>query len=697
MSSFKPEILAPAGDGSSFLAALAAGADAAYVGLKHFSARAGADNFSLTELSRMVDLANSEGRKVFIAFNSLVKPGEMDAAGRLMLRLARDVKPHAVILQDPGLIELARQAGFEGEIHLSTLANLTHPKALEVARELGASRVILPRELSIDEIRQTAQSAPEGMGLELFVHGALCWCVSGRCYWSSYMGGKSGLRGRCVQPCRRVYRQKGQGRFFSCRDLSLDALVKTLADIPNLVCWKIEGRKKGPHYVYHAVAAYKLLRDAFCGGAPDETSRSRLLKDVEDLLEMALGRPRTKALFLPQRGQPVATPDEPTSSGLLVGKIQFEQAAPEPAKKGKARPDKSRPDKSRPDKSRPETGIPFFKPRIDLLPQDLLRIGYEDEPWHDTVPVTRRTPKAGAYRPRLAKHKTPKAGTPVFLIDRREPELAAELAVWEKRLASARAVQTKQAEFTPRLPAPAKRISLPDVFVRPSLPHGKEGRVPRSARTGLWFSPNTVRAVSRTVAPRISWWLPPVIWPDEEAACQKAVIEALRNGARYFVCNAPWQRALFDGPLRGDVHLTAGPFCNVANAASVAVLAALGFEAAVVSPELPEEDFLALPRQSCLPLGVVIAGFWPVGVSRHNLVHLKANEPFQSPKGETFWARNYGENLWIYPGWPLDLTAHRPELEAAGYAFFATLDENVPAALPATKRPGEFNWKTELL
>ncbi len=99
-----PEILAPAGDISCFLSALAAGADAVYVGLKHFSARAGADNFSIGELSRMVDLADTEGRRVYVAFNSLLKPGDMDAAGRLIMRLARDVRPHALILQDIGMI-----------------------------------------------------------------------------------------------------------------------------------------------------------------------------------------------------------------------------------------------------------------------------------------------------------------------------------------------------------------------------------------------------------------------------------------------------------------------------------------------------------------------------------------------------------------------------------------------------------------
>ena len=172
----KPEILAPAGDTQSFLAAMAAGADAVYLGLKHFSARMQADNFGSAELSRMVELANENGRRIYVAFNTLVKPDDVPAAGRLIARLARDVKPHGLIIQDPGVLALARQAGYEGGLFLSTLANLTHPASLLAAKELGADRVILPRELSIDEVKQISAACPEGLDLEMFIHGALCWC-----------------------------------------------------------------------------------------------------------------------------------------------------------------------------------------------------------------------------------------------------------------------------------------------------------------------------------------------------------------------------------------------------------------------------------------------------------------------------------------------------------------------------------------
>lgn len=720
---FKPEILAPAGDTQSFLAGLAAGTDATYVGLKNFSARAGADNFSISELSQMVNLANEYGKKINVAFNSLVKPNDIPAAGRLFKRLARDAKPNAIIIQDAGLIDIARQAGFEGEIHLSTLANITHPKALENAYRLGANRVILPREINIDELRLAAAQCPKELSLELFIHGALCFCVSGRCYWSSYMGGKSGLRGRCVQPCRRVYKQKSrEGRYFSSQDFSLDVLVKSLLSIPQVNCWKIEGRKKGPHYVYHTVLAYKLLRDE--GNAAK--------KEVEKLLEMALGRQSTHGIFLPQSEQSVTAPEENTGSGLLVGKIQFDVV--EESKNNKKSPAKSKQQSKQ--QSRQNLSLPYFKPRIPLIPKDMLRIGYEDDAWYSTVSVNRAVPKAGTFTIKQERHKTPKAGTPVFLIDRREPGLIAELNTWEKKLNNTKAVKSTHVEFVPNLPKPcAKRKEL-NINVRVSLPQGKETRAARSSLTGLWLSPSTVRAVSKTLAPRISWWLPPVIWPNEEHIWQRTLTEAIRSGAMYFVCNEPWQIAFFqnypaftnrfehfgeenslgkkqanipNGPShkikipRGGknnqekttFHLTAGPFCNIANAATIALLKRMGFDAAIVSPELSRDDFLLLPKQSSLPLGFVLEGFWPMGLSRHDTMYLKTNMPFESPKGEQFWTRKYGQNLWIYPSWPMDLSAHKAELEHAGYSFFVKLDEHCPNE--QERKTSEFNWNNTLL
>ncbi|WP_439646680.1 peptidase U32 family protein [Salidesulfovibrio brasiliensis] len=128
MTKNKPEILAPAGDRDSYLAAVAAGADAVYVGLKHFSARMQAKNFSTSELAALASLGRERGVKTYVAMNTLVKPSDVESAGRLIKRLAKDVKPDALIFQDLALPSIARQAGYKGELHLSTLANLSNPQ-----------------------------------------------------------------------------------------------------------------------------------------------------------------------------------------------------------------------------------------------------------------------------------------------------------------------------------------------------------------------------------------------------------------------------------------------------------------------------------------------------------------------------------------------------------------------------------------
>lgn len=663
----RPEIMAPAGDRASFLAAIAAGADAVYLGLKHFSARMQAKNFGLGELAALAEYARAKGVRVYVAMNVLLKPGDARAAGGLIQRLARMVRPDALIVQDLGLIPVIRQAGFEGEIHISTLANATHPSALAVAKSLGASRVVLPRELNLDEARLMAEACPEGLGLELFVHGALCHCVSGRCWWSSFFGGKSGLRGRCVQPCRRLYRQGGAKgkpeRLFSCQDLSLDVLTKPLLDIPQVGSWKIEGRKKGPHYVYYVVTAYRMLRDQ----PGDATTRKAALS----LIEQALGRPGTHGVFLPQRPHPPVRPEQETASGLLVGQIRREPG-----------------------------GRCHVATRAELMPGDLIRLGCEDDPWHQTIPIRRRVPKGGRLDIRPEGKFGPPSKAPVFLIDRREPELMKLIAGMERELGSIVEPPEKEAsDFSPRPIPPARRQNPVDMqlFRSPPKSAGKAG----SAKSGkgpdvaLWLERSALLDTPRGLAPKVWWWLPPVIWPGEEERYVRIIAEARERGARTFVCNAPWQAGLF--AQREGLRLVSGPFCNLASGQAAAQYAELGFQAAFVSPELSGEEIISLPALSPIPLGIVTGGFWPLGITRILAEEVRLEEPVLSPRGEAAWVRKHGGNHWIFPGWELDISARRAELEKAGYAYFCAIREPWPRFLENAPRTSVFNWDQGLL
>lgn len=648
-----PEILAPAGDTQSFLSALAAGADAVYCGLKHLSARMKAENFSIAELAALTRLAHDQKAKVYIAMNVMLKPDDLAKAGRLLDRLTRSVGPDAVIIQDPAIVDLAKQTGFSGEVHFSTLANLSFSRSLATvaAGDLRVDRVILPRELDIDEIRAMAAACPETLGLELFVHGALCYGVSGRCYWSSFMGGKSGLRGRCVQPCRRMYRQeRTSARFFSCLDLSLDVLARTLRSIPQITSWKIEGRKKGPHYVFYTVKAYQLLRDH-----PDDP---RIKKDALELLGRALGRQGTHYHFLPQNPHnPIPTHDQ-TGSGILAGRTS---GGPQGT---------------------------FLRPRLPLLGGDLLRVGSEDEDgFHTMVKVRRAVPKSGRFD---LPGRIPK-GIPVILVDRREPELVQLLNQLGGKLESLKSPEPGLSGFTPRLPGPVRQKSRTmrmDVYRVPPRSAGKQ-------QFGLWMSPDLVRTVSRTLFPRIWWWLPPVIWPSEEDRWAETITAARRKGSTSFVINQPWQAALV--PHDRETVMWAGPFCNLANPLAFQAMAGLGCAGAVVSPELSGEDLLKLPGRSPIPLGIVLSGNWPLCISRVVSGDLKENQPFASPKGEEAWTRRIGANFWTFPNWLLDIGSRGPDLKQAGYTFFLHLKEPLPKSVSLKKRPGAWNWDQGLL
>ncbi len=639
-----PEILAPAGGRDSFLAALAAGADAVYGGLKRYSARMAAQNFTLGELAALTDLAHARGTRVYVTLNTLLRPTELDDTGGTIARLAREVRPDGLIIQDLAVLELARQAGFQGEVHLSTLANVTFPAALDLVRgAFGADRVVAPRELSIDELRLMDAACPSGLKLEVFVHGALCYAVSGRCYWSSFMGGRSGLRGRCVQPCRRRYRQdEAEARFFACQDLSLDVLVKVLKSVANVAAWKIEGRKKGPHYVYYTTTAYRLLRDQ---GHDPQAKR-----DALGLLERALGRPGTHYHFLPQRPQQPMAAGEAGASGLLVGRLRGD----------------------------PRGGV-LLSPREALFTGDTIRIGYEDDPWHLVMRIGKAVPKSGRYHIRPSRGRLPPREAPVFLIDRREPELARMIGALEAELAP-RQEAPDESRFAARWPAGRRREGPPWRMT--------VGRQPRSDLDGVWLSQESLARVDAGTRPW--WWLPPVIWPSDAERVAGWVRGALSRGAEGFVLNAPWQRVLF--PPSPGCPLWAGPFCNLANPLAIAAAESIGCSGAIVSPELGGEDLLGLPVCSRLPLGIVAAGHWPLCLARTAHGELRMQTAFASPKGEAAWSVRHGPDVWVYPNWTLDLSGREADLVAAGYRLLVRLEEPVPPGISIKRRPGLWNW-----
>ncbi len=644
-----PKILAPAGNKDCFLAAIAAGADAVYCGLKIFSARMEAENFSIEELGALTQLAHSKNIEVFLAFNSIIKETEKEKVFRILCKLVRFVDCDALIIQDPAIIVLAQKAGFKKQFHLSTLGNCTFPSGLAPAAQMGFNKIVLPREFTIDDIKKMAENLPEKTELEIFVHGALCYSVSGRCYWSSWFGGKSALRGRCVQPCRRLYEQKGEKKqYFSCMDFSADVLCKVLKQIPEITAWKIEGRKKGPHYVYYTVKAYKILRDH-----PEDKKQALMF------LDYAMGRQFTHYNLLSQRKRNPLDHSSETGSGLFAGRVK-------------------------------NPCDPYFITRESLFPSDLLRIGFENDTFHDIQKVTRAVPKkAKFYLNKKLKHRI-KKGTPVFIIDRRGKELAGQLDILESELENInkegvrpvkKALGLPISKHTGKIPAPATEIHLS------REKHGKYAQ-----GNALWIS---TRNYGHSPSSGDWLWLDPVIFPDEEKKCAQYISRAIRKGAKKFVLNAPWQLSFFKNPEK--LTLWAGPFCNIANSAAIYRLKASGFSGVIISPELDKETILSLPAATALPLGIVIHGLWPLGVSRSISNDLALNKPFTSPKGEIAWVSKHNNNYYVFPNWYLDLRSKKNLLEKAGFSVFIHINERIPRGIRLKKRPGLWNWNLTLL
>ena len=278
----KPEILAPAGDLESLRAALASGADAVYFGLDDgFNARARASNFSLEGLPETLGMIHRAGARAYLTVNTLVFEPELAIVERLLAAVAA-AGVDALIVQDPAVALLARARCPELELHGSTQMTISSGEGARFAAGLGMSRVVVPRELSVAEIRRFA--ADTDLELEVFIHGALCVSWSGQCLTSEAWGGRSANRGQCAQSCRMPYQLIVDGEtrpleddvayLLSPKDLAGVAAVPDLVDV-GVHGLKIEGRLKGPEYVSTAVSGYRRWLDGIAAGAPDEAQLAR--------------------------------------------------------------------------------------------------------------------------------------------------------------------------------------------------------------------------------------------------------------------------------------------------------------------------------------------------------------------------------------------------------------------------------------
>lgn len=249
------EILAPAGSKESFIAAIKAGADSVYVGLKDFNARKNARNLNIYDLEVLTDYAHAQNVKVYLVLNILIKHEEINDVVHIIAQIAA-IGVDAVIVQDLGLARIINDYFPDVRLYASTQLACHNSSGAKVLADLGFKRVILARELTLSEIKSITQSN-KNIEYEIFVHGALCFSISGMCLLSSLIGGFSGNRGRCTQPCRRIWRSKKvDGYLFSPKDLELIDYMEKIQKT-GVCSLKIEGRMRSSEYVYQTVSQYK--------------------------------------------------------------------------------------------------------------------------------------------------------------------------------------------------------------------------------------------------------------------------------------------------------------------------------------------------------------------------------------------------------------------------------------------------------
>ena len=316
----KCELLLPAGGPRQFIAAVENGADAVYIGGPLYNARIGAGNFTLQQMEQAVDYAHLRNVKVYVTMNTLMADEDLDAGVGFAERLY-EIGVDALIIQDLGLGRKIKERFPDFELHLSTQATVYNRLGLQAAAKLGYTRAVLARELSLAEISQC--SKPEIIETEVFIHGALCICYSGQCQMSRYIGGRSGNKGRCAQPCRLPYMYKdkegkkiNQEYPLSPKDL---CMIDRLGDLveAGVSSLKIEGRMKSPEYVATVARIYRKYLDQYYAHGSYKVSN----EDMTDLMQIFNRGGFTEGYADGEPAEELMSGILPKNQGIYVGKI----------------------------------------------------------------------------------------------------------------------------------------------------------------------------------------------------------------------------------------------------------------------------------------------------------------------------------------------------------------------------------------
>lgn len=677
----RPELLAPAGSLEAFEAAVAAGADAVYIGAPGANARALARDFSPEELAAMIEFAHARQVRVYAAMNSLIKEDELPVAART-LQLLAGLKIDAVILQDLGLYALARRHFPQLRLHASTLMGAHNRPAVDQLAKMGFVRVVLARELSLSEISEIRNHSQ--VELEVFVHGAMCFSYSGLCLFSSYLGGKSSMRGRCVQPCRRRYQWEGSGEggyLFSMNDLDALELLPQLAAV-GVSSFKIEGRMRSAQYVGQVVRAYRLVLDAL---APEGGDGAAALAEGRVLLQQAMGRRAGPGFFPAGEGwspEALIAPQHSGNTGLFLGKIE--------SCRGK---------------------LARLLLRQPVQNGDRLRLHLEAsgerQPFTLKGLAVGKGRAAAGARVEISLPGPARPGDSLYKVDSAERRQGAaakrQLLVEDghrRRVAAlVKAAQGKSGEFAYLVARPAGAPGKQRSTRRP-LPGG--GRRSRGGRDGAelplrirlddpkqlrWVWPPAVEALILPLAPeqwpgfaeavsrparlpgRIIWALPPVILPPDLPWYEARIKELRGRGFAAWQLGHIGQLPLFAPAGTAALSLSGDYTLNIINHLALETCRKLGLASVQAAVESDRETIALLGQRLPGGFGLTIYGRPPLFTARATPAFFRWQTPFVSPRGERFvLVREFGQTLALAEQ-PFSLLSQAPELATTGVAY----------------------------
>ncbi|MCF6289546.1 MAG: U32 family peptidase [Desulfobacterales bacterium] len=663
----KMELLAPAGTLAVFEVAVESGADAVYIGAPALNARALSRDFTWAELAALVDFARSRRVKLYVAMNSLVKEEEIPLAVETLARLS-SLKADAVIVQDLGVYSLARNH-FPGlRLHASTLFLAHNSLGVKKCSDLGFKRVVLARELCIKEIAAIHRQTP--VELEVFVHGALCFAYSGLCLFSSSLGGRSGLRGFCVQPCRRRYTWENRGRkkgnqpggyFFSMNDLAAVELLPELARA-GVTSLKIEGRLRNAHHVGSVVKAYRTMLDAGPG------DRGAALARARELLDLSMGRRACTGYFKNPQSRDIISPHHSGNIGVFLGKVE-----------------------------RLRQGRPQLMTRAVIQAGDRLRVHREKsgERFSFTLKKIQAANGSGIKTATAGERITidcpqpVKSGDPVYLVDTRQ----------------GRALERRQRLIDPG-PFKKKTARLLDrkqvAAVLASLGPAPSSRQPRRSKgtLPLWLKLDTMQGLNQrlpfkpeqvlvtlgretfaqaekmgrklaSLRRRLIWALPPVILEQDLDFYGRAIDFMGRAGFTSWQVGHISQTLLLNHIK--DVRLIGDYTLNVLNSAALAALGKNGFQRAQIAVEVDKKTLADICRHQggkpAVAPGMTVFGRIPLFTARLRAEHFRYQARFVSPRGEAYeLVQRWGATLAL-PDRPFSLLAQLPELGAMGLDY----------------------------